>query len=105
MKAMKSPLVTGVGSIRNAPTSTARRGRGVIDPTKPFAQRCGPERVLREPEVLERRDVPEVPDDRAQQGVVDAIERVLRKRFDQGERPGADRLEPGRGDGPRGGEA
>ena len=78
-----------------------RRLVGVVHPHELGTQRLEPAASHREPEVLEGRDVPQVPDERAHQRVVDPVQVLLAQRRHQGERALADlveqRLDPSRG--------
>jgi hypothetical protein len=71
----------------------ARRGGGVIDDAQVVAQGGTLEGRLHEPQVLERRDVPEVPDDRAHERIVDGVQRVVGELLDECQRTCADCLE------------
>ncbi len=83
------PLHQGNGlnaaQVRELAPVGARRLEGVVDVGEVGAQQFEPG-LPSDPEVLERGDVPEVPDERAHQRVVNAIEIVVGDVLDQGKR-------------------
>jgi hypothetical protein len=76
----------GATEIGQLPPSGPGRLRGVVDCHQLRPQRLDAGTAHADPEVLEGRDVAEVPDERAQQRAVHPLEVVGRDRLDQRER-------------------
>jgi hypothetical protein len=83
LERLSPPQIGKVAAIR-----TGRLGSVVHDREIRVKRRHAP-RSLREPEVLERGDVAEVPDERAHQRVVDAMKVLVAHALDERERPPA----------------
>ena len=78
------------------PRSARGRLERVVDLRQVGAQQRPAAVAVRQPQVLERRDVAEVPDERAHQRRVDALEILLVDAVDQPAGLLADRVQPGR---------
>jgi len=70
---------------RKLPADLPRLLDGVIEVTELAAQRLPATDPPDEPELLEVRDVPEIPDQRAEDRRVDAVELLVGERLDQPE--------------------
>ena len=77
----------GAAKVGEAAAAGARGLGRVVDLHQVRPQRRHPRAAARDPEVLERRDVTEVPHQRAHERVVDALEILVAHRLDQPQRP------------------